>query len=275
MVLGFSCVLLALPREGTAREATNDHAQRARVAYDLRDWTTAAREFTAAYEAEPKSEFLFGLAQSLRQAHDYAGAIFTFRAYKRTEGLTPQQATAAELLMTQCEAEQAKLEAQAAMQQANSGAPRPVTPSGPPEPAPAGAVAAEPDVSTQRPAPATPAPSASATPVDRSPPSPFYADVLGDTLFVTGLAAAGVGTGLLLSGNGAMADSARAPTEGQASQAADDAHSRQVLGSVLCPVGGALLVGAVWRWLAVSSPDEPVVDIVSVGPRSIQFSGQF
>lgn len=268
------CCALGAPRASFARESGAEHAQRARVAYDLRDWASAAREFRSAYESEPKSEYLFGLAQALRQARDYAGAIFTFKAYKRADGITPQQATAAELLITQCEAEQAKLDAQAAMQQASAA--RVPAASTPQEPLP---TSGEPTSSAPPAEPASMAPAAlgdpSVQPVDRAPAAaPFYADAFGDVLFVAGLGAASVGTVLLTSGNSRMRDSADETTEAGARSVADDAHSRQVLGSVLCPVGGALLIGAVWRWLAVAG-DGPAVESVSVGPRAIQVSGRF
>jgi hypothetical protein len=235
--------------------------------------------FRRASAGPPRSFFVWGGAPAWPPARDYAGAIFTFKAYKRADGITPQQATAAELLITQCEAEQAKLDAQAAIQQANAA--RAPTASAAQEPLPTSseptsiAAPGEPLEPGGTPSAATLG-AASVQPVDRAPPSanPFYADTFGDVLFVAGLGAASVGTVLLISGNGAMRDSAGEATEGGARSAADDAHSRQVLGGVLCPVGGALLIGAVWRWLAISG-DGSAVESVSVGARAIEFSGRF
>jgi hypothetical protein len=253
--------LLATSSATLAREApVSDHARRARIAYDLRDWVVATAEFRAAYEADPRSEHLFGLAQALRQNRDHAAAIFTFKAYKRSEGVTAQQATAAELLISQCEAEQTKAEAEAAREAARAAA----------------------NVDARSPEAATSAPLAS-QPLNRAVPAPvatepdstsFYADAFGDVLFITGLAATGVGTGLLLHGNATMRDSDEAPTEASAADQSADARQAQTAGAVLFPVGGALIVGALWRWLSVGS-DRPEAEGLSLGPGSISVHGQF
>jgi tetratricopeptide (TPR) repeat protein len=236
-----------------------DRAQRARVAYDLRDWATAAREFRDAYDSEPKSEYLFGLAQALRQSRDFAGAIFTFKAYKRLDGVTPQQATAAELLITQCEAEQAKEEAAASLRQPQLA---------PPVPASSEAAPAQ----VERPLTTSPAPPPERTP---EPSRPFYSDVLGDTLFIGSVAAAGVGTVLLLTGNSEMRKSSSSPTERSAEESADDAHGKQIVGTVLLPVSGVFLIGAVWRWMSVGSSADVLPEGVSLGPSSVSYRGQF
>jgi hypothetical protein len=265
MLLGSSALAFAKDPSDT------DHAQRARVAYELRDWATAAREYRSAYETEAKSEYLFGLAQSLRQNHDYTAAIFTFKAYKRAEGVTAQQATAAELLLTQCEAEQAKAEALAAVAEAKAARPAAAA-EGAPDSSDAAARAP-----TALGPPAEPAKATSGAPgrpaAARS--QPFYADVLGDTLFIAGVGASGVGLALLLGGNASMRDSAQEPTESSAKKSADSAHSKQVLGGILCPIGGALVAGAVWRWISVTSDLPEGLEQVAIGPRFISVSGEF
>jgi hypothetical protein len=264
------CAALTTARNAEARDApVSDHARRARVAYDLRDWTIAVAEYRAAYEADARSEYLFGLAQALRQSHDYSAAIFTFKAYKRSEGVTVQQATAAELLISQCEAEQTKAEAEAARDSAHAASS-------------AEATSARSDRSgagtTLVPAPAR----TDGSVFDAAPPqashegdrAPFYADVLGDGLFIAGLGAATVGTALLLHGNASMRQSDDAPTEGAAADRSDSAKREQAVAMVLCPVGGALVIGAIWRWLSVGS-DEPQTEGISLGPGSISVYGQF
>ena len=255
---------LSLASPSFARDnAGAERAQRARVAYDLRDWASAAREFRAAYDNDPKGEYLFGLAQALRQSRDYAGAIFTFKAYKRLDGVTPQQATAAELLITQCEAEQTKSQAEASLREARSQ---------PPQPA-ANAQAAPAPVQAQ---PFTDSPPAPIPPEPRAPAErPFYTDVLGDSLFVVGLGAAAVGTVMLLGGNSDMRESASAPTESGASDAADEAHGKQVLGAVLLPVGATLIAGAVWRWMSIGPESPAPLEGLSVGAGYVSYGGQF
>lgn len=261
-----AAALFVWPALASAKDADAEHAQRARVAYELRDWGTAAKEYRAAYEAEAKSEYLFGLAQALRQAHEYTAAVFTFKAYKRAEGVTPQQQTAAELLITECEAQNAKAEAQAALSEARAmrSAAAPAEGAAPADPAPS--------------APEQPQALAPAAPPAEHPAGqtrPFYTDVLGDVLFVAGAGATGVGLALLIGGNGSMRDSAKASTESSADERADSAHGKQIAGGISTSVGGALVAGALWRWLSLSS-DAPVkVEQVSLGSRFISVSGEF
>jgi len=254
---------LALADDGSA-----EHAKKARVAYDLQDFPTAVQEYRAAYAAEQRPEHLFGLAQAQRQAKDYAGAIATFKSYKRAEGVTPQQATAAELLITKCEVDQAREEAAAPNQRDNGGAGAPaVNP-------PAGSPTAAPVITQSPPDPSATAPRGNDEP--RAVGSrAFYRDALGDTLFIAGLGASAVGAAFLVIGNSKMNDSANAPTESAARSAADSAHSKQVIGAVMLPIGGALLVGGIVRWVIGSSSGETSSAGLLVGPQYVGYSGRF
>ena len=90
-----------------------DHAKRAQTAYDLQDWATAVNEYQLAYQFDQKPEYLWGLAQAQRLSGDCTKAISTYKSYRRGD-VTQNQATAAELLVTKCEAEILKKEAEAA-----------------------------------------------------------------------------------------------------------------------------------------------------------------
>ena len=147
-----------------------DHAKRAQTAYDLQDWATAVNEYQLAYQSDQKPEYLWGLAQAQRLSGDCTKAISTYKSYRRGD-VTQNQATAAELLVTKCEAEILKKEAETASAAQKSQA------------APVAAAA-----STT--APASTSTSSSNPAYDKSATGkPFYADALGDTLFVTSLAA--------------------------------------------------------------------------------------
>jgi hypothetical protein len=249
------CAALLSPLPAAALDVSaSDHAKRGRVAYDLRDWASAASEYRLAYAAEQNADYLFGLAQALRQSGDYANAIYTFRAYKRLEGVSAQQLSAADLLIGKCEAEKARSEESQAEARVPPPSPSPVDP--PPGSMPLA------------PRPAQPPLEAAAAPA-------FYEDVLGDGLFIAGLAAAGVGAGVLLNGNSKMQDSAARETESAAHRAADTAHRSQIAGSLLLPVGGVLVTAAVWRWLSAGSDPPRAVDNVAFGPGYIGYSGQF
>jgi hypothetical protein len=265
----FLCAALATTSGAQARDAAvSDHAKRARVAYDLRDWVIAVAEYRAAYEAEARSDYLFGLAQALRQNRDYAAAIFTFKAYKRYDGVTAQQATAAELLISQCEAEQTRAETEAARNAARAAAARDASPLEPGVPF-AGSAA-----TTPSPLLSGPVLGASPPPVTSEASAPFYTDILGDGLFIAGLAAAGVGTGLIIHGNATMRQSGEAATEGAAANRQDDAKREQTAALVLYPIGGVLVLGAIWRWLSVAS-DAPATEGLSLGPGSVSVYGRF
>lgn len=232
-------------------------ARRAQVAYDVQDWTTAIKEYRAAYQAEQKPEYLWGLAQSLRMSGDCKAAIISYKAYRRAD-VSANQGTAAELMVTRCEAEIAKQEAEAA-KAASSVVAAPT------------ATAAPPSASTVAP---TPPPAAQPAPPPPPAPAPkkFYQDVLGDTLFIAGAAAAGVGTVFLLSGNSKVSDGNGASTYGGHTDAIDDGKKKQTIGAIALGAGGALLIGATVRFITFDpTPNEQV----SVGLDGITFRGRF
>ncbi|MBI4957755.1 MAG: hypothetical protein HY908_37455 [Myxococcales bacterium] len=90
-----------------------EHAKRAQVAYDLQDWQKAIAEYQAAYAAEPRPEYMWGLAQAQRLGGDCRSAIRSYTAYRRGD-VTPTQATAAELSISKCEVAVATEDAKAA-----------------------------------------------------------------------------------------------------------------------------------------------------------------
>lgn len=139
LALGFSTALHAQSNpepdipQGSVSAA--EHAKAAKVAYDVQDWAAAAREYAAAYKAEQKSEYLWGLAQAQRLGGDFAGAMKTYKAFKRA-GVTANQGTAAEMMVLKCDAEIAKAEAKqarAATRQRESEAASAAAPAAAPE----------------------------------------------------------------------------------------------------------------------------------------------
>ena len=234
-------LLLACATRADAQSTTaTEHAKRAQVAYDLQNWPTAIQEYQAAYAAEAKADYLWGLAQAQRASGDCATAIKTFKAYKRND-ITSNQSTAAELQITRCEAETEKKQAEAALaaQKAAEATKAQAAPSN--APAPGTSPPPKPETSADADHPATPA-----------GPKPFYADVLGDVLFIGGVGAASVGTYFLLKGNSNMSSSPSNPTYRLYDLAVDHAAGEQKIGTVTLAIGGALLAGAVVRWLTRS-----------------------
>jgi tetratricopeptide (TPR) repeat protein len=138
--LGLAALLLAATLAGPARaDAAADHAKQAGVAYSLQDWKTAIAEYQAAYRADQKPEYLWGVAQAQRLSGDFSSAIQSFKAFMRT-GPNPQQTATAEALISKCEAEITKRELEAKAAAAATQA-KPAEPAPPPN---AGPAAAEP-----------------------------------------------------------------------------------------------------------------------------------
>jgi hypothetical protein len=233
-----------------------DHAKRAQVAYDLQDWATAMNEYQAAYQFDQKPEYLWGLAQSQRLSGDCTKAISTYKAYRRGE-VTQNQATAAELLVTKCEAENLKKEAEAASAAQKSQA----------SPAIAAAPASAP-AETSKPL---------SNPANDRPTTekPFYTDALGDTLFLTGIVAGGVGTYFLLKGNSDMRGSTEANVYGDYDSRASRASNQQIAGVATLTGGSVLVAIATIRYLTLGESPRTQQSAINLGPTGIQWYGSF
>lgn len=71
-------------------------------AYQAEDFERAAELFEALVESDPKPEYLYSLAQSLRRSHQCDRAERSFRRYLAT-GVTESQLEAVETLIAECE----------------------------------------------------------------------------------------------------------------------------------------------------------------------------
>jgi len=238
----------------TESASAADHAKRAQVAYDLQDWATATNEYQAAYQFDQKPEYLWGLAQAQRLSGDCTKAISTYKAYRRGD-VTQNQATAAELLVTKCEAEILKKEAEAASAAQKSQA-APV------------AAATPASASTSK-------PSSNTAHDELSTGKPFYADAVGDTLFVTSIVAGGVGTYLLLKGNSDMHGSNDASVYRDYDSRANRASKEQIAGVVTLSGGGVLLAIAAIRYLTLGERPLTEPSAINLGPTGIRWSGSF
>jgi hypothetical protein len=252
--------VLSMTFDARADDASADeHAKRARVAYDLQDWDKSIHEYQAAYQAEQRPEFLWALAQAQRMGGDYKAAIDSYKAFKRLD-VSTTQANAAELQITKCEALEAKKEAEAA-KAANRAKPAPT---------------AEAKTPTTAPKP---------TKHEEQPAAPdqehWYSDAFGHILFFTGLAVSGVGGYFLLTGNSDVRNTSGGYDEVTTRQ--DSGKKKQVIGTGGLAVGGALMVGGIVRYLVVGngqSPPErdrqPAVGLaVLPGQAAVSVSGHF
>jgi hypothetical protein len=240
-----------------------EHAKKAQNAYDVQSWASAIQEYQAAYQADPKPEYLWGLAQSQRLSGDCAAAIKSYKAFKRNDSVSANQGTAAELQIAKCENELEKKQAEAANK---------------PQATPPSSVVGGATSATDTPATVATAPSPGAGhPVveTASGPKPFYTDVLGDVLLVSGVVAAGVGGFFLLTGNADMRNTVNAADYRTYDTGVDDATKKQTIGGIVI-AGGGLLVGlAVVRYLTMGPKSaEPRIGL-AVGPGSVGYLGRF
>ena len=220
-----------------------DHVSKATHAYDIQDWATALAEYKAAYTLDPRPETLWSIAQTQRLSGDCRGAILTYKAFMR--GASATAANAAGDWIKKCESD---LDAQQRAADAAAAAA-----AAKPAPAPAPIV-----VTAPPPKPAAPPP----------PPKPrtWYADPLGDVMFVAGVGALATGTTFLVLGDLHMGDASTKPNEGAYAKAVDDAQSQQTLGLALAAGGAVVTALAVWRFHAVASrPDEHVAVVPTRG----------
>ena len=251
--LGIALAISSAPRAARAQSASDagapSHEKRAQVAYALQDWPTAIREFEAAFQAEQKPDFLWGIAQAQRLSGDCKAAINTYKSYRRNE-ISADQSAAADSRIQHCEQELQQKAAQAAA-------------TAKPEPAPHPSPAAPIVDAAKAPAPERPA-----------PPRPFYADAFGDVLLLTGVAAAGVGTYFLLAGNSAM----RKAQDASYTSYDSDTHraSREQLVGVTTLAGGGLFVACgVVRFLTLGDSSNGPGSALTLTPLGFNLQGRF
>lgn len=77
------------------------HFELAQAAYAAQDFVRASAEFEAAFELDPKSDYLFGWAQSVRRSGDCPGALALYRKLLAMP-LAPDQAAATRQAMSRC-----------------------------------------------------------------------------------------------------------------------------------------------------------------------------
>jgi hypothetical protein len=229
------------PPAGDAAATAKDHYDRAMIAYNIQDWPSAIRELRAAYEADPKPDYLFALGQAQRLSGDCAAAVMSFHSYLRQA--TAKQAEATETLIHECDAK-----------------PEPkkdaidVTPKPPPGGRP--------------PPPPPPAPR----------PHHWYGDVLGDVLLVGGVAGLGVGAGFLITGNSDMSNAVNATNIGVYGKHVSSAKTEQQIGVAALAGGGVLAALALVRYVlaAPSGTEHATLDVAPVpGGAAFAIGGRF
>jgi tetratricopeptide (TPR) repeat protein len=195
--------------------------------YVQRRFPEAAAAFRRAYEADPQSKYLYNQAQAERLAGDCAAAVPTYRRFLERDPPEEQRRQAEDNI--------------AACGEVTAPPPPPVVVAPPP-------VAAPPPI---------------AAPLPMQPPAPAehpsaIADLPGGLLLAFGLAGAGAGAGLLgwsyaLEADAEDPDAQRTRTYDDHVALLDRAEVARTTGAVILAAGGALLIGAVTRYLVVAS----------------------
>lgn len=211
--------LLAAPARADELEDARELYKRGRHAYDLQQWDLALDRFQAAYGAREDPALLYNIAQCQRRLGQYEAAAISYRLFASRLPEAPQAATALQM------ARQMDDEAAAAR------APRPQ----PPETEPQAMLA-----------PPVAAPLVVVAPVPRLDPR--------RSLRLAGIAATGLGAGLLAAGGVFAGVAASAGEDALHHDAYDYAadqrlHSFRAGAIASFAIGGALTAAGVTMWV--------------------------
>jgi tetratricopeptide (TPR) repeat protein len=219
----------AAPHVATPEEAAeaSAHLKKGVELFGNHKYEEAIAEFEIGRKLDPRPDFLFALAQAERLSGDCASAILYYREFLDSKP-SDRQAEAAWANLDRCE------HVLATSRAAQDAPPRDAAPT--PESLPPG--------------PAAPRPSAEpAAPQTRLIHHPWYSDVVGDGLAGGGLVAGAVGAIFLLRSSGERSDALDAGTYAEYASKMDDARTDRAIALSAFGVGGALVVGAVVRYV--------------------------
>ncbi len=224
-VLLLSATALASPAETLLERGLRSYA--------VGHYPEAIASFQRGYELEPRAEFLYALAQAQRMNGDCRGAVASYRAFLRTSP-GERAAAPARQNLARCE----ELLASIAPETVAPGLTAPQT---------------SPEAAATTPATTTTAPASIERPLPPAPP--WYRDRAGIALGAVGVAVAGAGAALWGIGEAGARSLADATQYGQfaAHGGSADAYGNERIAGIICvSVGGALVVGAIGRFVAVS-----------------------
>ena len=231
-VLGCPLAAHAQDKASAANAAAAEHFQKGRVAYDLQDWPTAITHFQEAYRLAQQPSVLWSLAQAQRQSGDCKAAIKSYKAFRRA-GVSPEQASAADRVVGEC---QAQIEKDDAAQKAA-----------------AASASEKPPSETTKAAPEDGA----ASPPPSESPDRTGAFIMGGVTLV--LAGGAVVTGLMAHDKAteyeAANDEAAPGSRDEREALRDDARTLQIVNTIF--VGAAVVAGGVTAYLALSPSETP------------------
>ena len=231
-------------RAQTRAHTADAHLRRGLERYAARDYEGAIAEFKAGYALEPRRDFLFAMGQAERLSGDCPSAIVYYRRFlARTPNHRQRQAAWDNL--RRC-------------QRALS--------SGPGHTDPTAVLFAD---DTPPPAITKPPPAPVARPA-------WYRDPVAGALLVIGVVMVGVGGGFLRAAGSAEANAGHATTYQQYAADMSTAGQRRSIGVATIAAGGALLVGAVYRYITgrATATEKLAVGVSGTG-AAVSFGGSF
>jgi tetratricopeptide (TPR) repeat protein len=216
-----------------AAQSADEHARLAEQYYQVGNFEGALAEFRAAYQLDPKVDYLFAMATIEEQRGGCAAAIELYEQFLATAP-PEEDAAVAHAAIDKCK------ETLGITDQ-------------PPPP-----VDDEP-----RPPPAEEPP-----PAPRRITRPFYTDLLGDALVGAGALGLAAGGALYLLARGDADAAAEVGISHDEYQARwQEAQDRRRLALIAAGVGGALVVGGVVRWITGDRTEE--VPAVAIAPAEL------
>jgi tetratricopeptide (TPR) repeat protein len=251
LVAATCAALMAAPVRAEQRTAAPDdavaaadaHLKRGVELFAAHQYEAAIAEFEAGNGLDPRPDFLFALAQAERLSGDCASAILYYREFLASQP-SERQAEAARANLNRCEH---VLSTSRASRDAG-GEDKPAEPAPPP----------------------TAAPESEAEPLAPIPPppdrGPWYTDVLGDALLGGGLVIGAAGGFFWLQSSSSRDDALDATAYDEYESKMDDARSQRAIAIGAFAVGGALVTGAVVRYLTRGDGSERAT--VAVQPAS-------
>ncbi len=262
--------------KGNAKVEAKKHMEKGAKAHKAGNFDVALTELQAAYDLDPQPKLLFAIAQVQVKLDNCPGAISNYEKYIATEKDKQKKAVVKQAI----EACNAKIAA-ATPPPAAEPAPPPTTPepaivaTEPPPPEP---IAPPPVEPTPPPVDDNPLPPSRPVMVDRPARgrSPWYKDVLGDVLVVSGVASGAASVFMYMGARSKLDDAEDAATLADYNGLVDDAKSQRTL-SVVLAGGGALLITAGIIRYTMRSNGEPrgVAVAPTAGGGLITWSGGF
>ena len=250
-IVVFACAALSARAFADPKQEAAQHVQASAKLFQDGKFNEALGELTAAYDLDPQPGLLYSIGQIHVKLGDCTQAIESYRKFLDTKP-DPKPTEAAREAIAACEQ---KLQAE--------GKPLPET---------------SPATITQTERAPPPPPTPPPPPPAVAPTKPaWYADPVLDTLAFGGVAGAVIGVIYYSKMSSDYNSAEHAASYATHHSLVESGHTAQAICAVASASGGALIVGAVLRYIVFDRPDEPsTVGIVPTRDgAAVTWSGRF